>query len=205
MFLLITDDLKGAIEGLLFVSGNEGISLHEIASILQIDEEEASFLIEEMKKEYEQPSRGMKIEKIAGKYQLTTKREHAHFYEKLVETPSYSKLSQAALETLAIIAYNQPITRAEIEEIRGVKSDKAIATLVSRMLIEDVGRAEGSGRAILYGTTELFLQYFGLSSLDELPPLPEDVEDPLDETDLFYKHFEEKMEHLFQETDDQKD
>lgn len=200
--MLIFDDLKGVLEGLLFVAGDEGLSLQELATILEIDKKEVLHLIEEMQKAYEEPTRGIKIEQIAGKYQFVTKKEHAHYFEKLVDTPSHTGLSQAALETLAIIAYNQPITRAEIEDIRGVKSEKAIATLVSKLLVEDVGRAEGSGRAILYGTTKEFLQYFGFSSLDELPPLPEQVDDPYEEADLFYKHFEESIENIFTDSDD---
>lgn len=200
--MLILDDWKAILEGLLFVAGDDGLSLKEIATVLEIEEQEVESLLAEMKQEYDQPNRGIQIEMIANKYVFTTKAEHANYYQKLIETPSHTGLSQAALETLAIIAYNQPITRVEIEEIRGVKSEKAIATLVSRLLVEDVGRAEGSGRAILYGTTEEFLNYFGLSSLEELPPLPEAVEDPLEEADLFYKHFEESIDELFNDTDE---
>ena len=103
-------------------------------------------------------------------------------------TPQASTLSQAALETLAIIAYKQPITRAEIEEIRGVKTERPIHTLMAKALIKEVGRADGSGRAYLYGTTKEFLDYFGLKKIEELPPLPEKVDEDYlqDEADLFF-------------------
>lgn len=188
-------EYKAVMEGLLFVSGDEGLSIAEIANVLELDEEKVSALLEEMKLEYEDESRGIEIAIIAGKYQFMTKAKHAHYYRKLIQTPGHAGLSQAALETLAIIAYNQPITRADIEEIRGVKSEKAIATLVSRLLVQDVGRAEGPGRAILYGTTNEFLDYFGLSSLKDLPPLPEN-EDELDNPDLFYQNFEKGIKDL---------
>jgi segregation and condensation protein B len=130
---------------------------------------------------------------IAGVYQLATKKEHAEYLKRLVESPGTSHLSQAALETLAIIAYKQPITRVEIEEIRGVKTERPIQTLSARALIKEVGRAEGTGRAFLYGTTKEFLDYFGLQSIDELPPLPEKIEDEgtEDEADLFFEKFQE--------------
>src|SRR5690625_5415644 len=107
-------------------------------------------------------------------YHLTTKPEHSPYYKKFLATPQASRLSQAALETLAIIAYEQPITRIEIEEIRGIKSDHSVQTLLARYLIEEVGRRDTVGRPILFGTSKEFLIYFGLTSLDELPPLPED-------------------------------
>jgi segregation and condensation protein B len=135
---------------------------------------------------------------VAGHFQLTTKKEHAIYLKKLVEAPVNASLSQAALETLAIIAYRQPITRTEIEEIRGVKSERPIQTLISKILIKEVGRAEGTGRAILYGTSKEFLEYFGLKSIDELPPLPDKINEEYEqeEADLFFEKFNETIEEL---------
>ncbi|RKJ07040.1 SMC-Scp complex subunit ScpB, partial [Butyricicoccus sp. 1XD8-22] len=127
-----------------------------------------------------------------GTYQLTTKTDMADTIKKLVENPTSNVLSSASLEVLAIIAYKQPITRVEIEDLRGVKSDRPIQTLVSRGLIQEVGRAEGTGRAILYGTTKEFLNYFGLNHINDLPPLPEEVlKDEDQDTDLFMTKFQE--------------
>lgn len=165
--------LKAVLEGLLFISGDEGLDLKQMAHVLEIKEEEVLALIKELKEEYQAQNRGMQIVEMAGAFLLTTRPEHAPYFEKLASSPQQATLSQAALETLAIIAYKQPITRAEIEEIRGVKSEKAINTLLNRALIEEKGRKEGAGRAILYGTTKQFLDYFGLNSLDDLPPLPD--------------------------------
>lgn len=166
---------KSIIEGLLFISGDEGLELKQIAEVLDLMQNEVLALLEEMKREYQAQNRGLQIIEVAGTYQLATKPEHAPYFEKLASSPTQSTLSQAALETLAIIAYQQPITRSEVEEIRGVKSEKALNTLLSKSLIKEVGRKEGAGRPILYGTTKEFLDYFGLNSLDDLPPLPEQL------------------------------
>jgi segregation and condensation protein B len=168
-------ELKSVIEGLLFVSGDEGLEPKQIAEVLDLMQNEVVSLIDEMKEEFKTQKRGIQIIEMAGTYQLATKPEHAPFFEKLATSPSQATLSQAALETLAIIAYRQPITRSEVEEIRGVKSEKAINTLLSKSLIKEVGRKEGVGRPILYGTTEAFLDYFGLNSLNDLPPLPDEI------------------------------
>jgi segregation and condensation protein B len=189
------NEYMAIVEGLLFAAGDEGLSLQQIASVLEIKEEQAKEIVSALKKEYERGQRGIQLVELAGVFQLATKKEHAPYLKKLVESPSSASLSQAALETLAIIAYRQPITRAEIEEIRGVKSDKPIQTLMARALIKEVGRAEGTGRPILYGTTKEFLDYFGLKTLEELPPLPELQEDGEmeKEADLFFAKFEENF------------
>jgi segregation and condensation protein B len=188
-------EYKAIVEGLLFAAGDEGLSLQQIASVLEIKEEQAKEIISALKEEYERGQRGIQLVELAGVFQLATKKEHAPYLKKLVESPSSTSLSQAALETLAIIAYRQPITRAEIEEIRGVKSDKPIQTLMARALIKEVGRAEGTGRPILYGTTKEFLDYFGLKTLEELPPLPELQEggEMEKEADLFFEKFDENF------------
>jgi segregation and condensation protein B len=189
------NEYKAIVEGLLFAAGDEGLSLQQIAAVLEIEEEQAQAIIHMLKEEYEQQKRGIQLIELAGVFQLATKKEHAPYLKKLVESPSSASLSQAALETLAIIAYRQPITRAEIEEIRGVKSDKPIQTLIAKALIKEVGRAEGTGRPILYGTTKEFLDYFGLKTLEELPPLPElqGDDEAEKEADLFFEKFEENF------------
>jgi len=186
--------LIGVLEGLLFVAGDEGISILELSDTLECTQTEVLELIEILKSEYEKSSRGLQVRILANRYKLTSKREHGEFFKKLIESPSNSSLSQAALETLAIVAYQQPITRTEIEDIRGVKTEKPIQTLVSKYLIKEVGRAEGTGRAILYGTTSEFLDYFGLKNIKELPPLPQDLkmEEIEEEADLFFSKFEKE-------------
>jgi segregation and condensation protein B len=192
------NDYKAIVEGLLFAAGDEGLSLQQIALVLELSEEQTFHIIEELKKDCQQACRGIEVNEMAGTFQLTTKKEHAPYLKKLVESPGSSSLSQAALETLAIIAYRQPITRAEIEEIRGVKSDKPLQTLIAKALIKEVGRAEGTGRPILYGTTKEFLDYFGLKTIEELPPLPEmsDEQEVEREADLFFEKFEENFSEL---------
>jgi segregation and condensation protein B len=184
---------KAIIEGLLFAAGDGGLSLKQIAIVLEISEEQAISVLDELKADYSKADRGIQLIELAGVYQLATKKEHAPYLKKLVEAPGSSSLSQAALETLAIIAYRQPITRAEIEEIRGVKSDKPLQTLIAKALVKEIGRAEGTGRPILYGTTKEFLDYFGLKTIEELPPLPElnEEEETEREADLFFGKFEE--------------
>lgn len=161
--------MKSIIEGLLFAAGDEGLDARQIASVLESKPEVVADIVEDMKHDFRRSQRGIQIVEIAGAYQLTTLPEHAPYFQKLAQSPTRASLSQAALETLAIIAFKQPITRVDIEEIRGVKSDRAIQTLAARGLIEEVGRAEAVGRPILYGTTKQFLDYFGLSGLEDLP------------------------------------
>jgi segregation and condensation protein B len=184
------------LESLLFAAGDEGLSLKQLAEVLEIDELKTSGIIEELRRGYDQDcNRGIMIVQLAGTFQLATKKDNAIYLKKLVDSPHTSTLSQAALETLAIIAYKQPITRAEIEEIRGVKTERPLHTLMSKALIKDVGRAEGTGRAYLYGTTPEFLDYFGLKNIEELPTLPEKGEDEFiqGEADLFFEKFSETI------------
>lgn len=185
--------LMSKIEALLFVMGDEGITAKQLTQLLDVELMEVEAALSELKTNYEQSDvRGITLKNLAGTYQLTTKPTMADTIKKLVENPASHVLSTASLEVLAIIAYKQPITRVEIEDLRGVKSDRPIQTLVSRALIQEVGRAEGTGRAILYGTTKEFLNYFGLQTIEELPPLPEEVlKDDEQETDLFMTKFQE--------------
>ncbi|HEY0829085.1 MAG TPA: SMC-Scp complex subunit ScpB, partial [Bacilli bacterium] len=161
--------MKSIIEGLLFVSGDEGMDGKQIAEVLEKEINVVMDAIQDMRNDYKLASRGIQILEIAGAYQLTTLPWHAPFFERLAFSPSRATLSQAALETLAIVTYKQPITRVEIEEIRGVKTDRALHTLAAKELIKEVGRGEAVGRPILYGTTKQFLDYFALKNLQELP------------------------------------
>ncbi|MFC0472977.1 SMC-Scp complex subunit ScpB [Halalkalibacter kiskunsagensis] len=189
-------ELQATIEGLLFVVGDEGMTVADISTVIEMEEETVQEALHSLRMLYNDQKRGLQIVEMAGAYRLTTRPEHAPYFKKLASSPLHSSLSQAALETLAIVAYRQPITRMEIDDIRGVKSDRAIHTLSSKLLIKEVGRAKGPGRPILYGTTTFFLDHFGLNSLDELPPLPENIDESSleDEADLFFKKFEETME-----------
>ncbi|MNO80003.1 Segregation and condensation protein B [compost metagenome] len=188
-------DLKSIIEGLLFLAGEEGISVKQLAEVTEQRQDLIIDALQDMKNSFEREGRGLQIVQIAGNYQLTTLPQHAPYFEKLAYSPTRSSLSQAALETLSIIAYRQPITRIEVEEIRGVKSERAIHTLVNKDLIEEVGRAEAIGRPILYGTTKAFLDYFALASLKDLPDLAdfESSEQLEDETQLLFQKLEEQQ------------
>lgn len=161
--------LYGAVEALLFASG-QPLSAERIAGILDTHVDYICTLLHEMTTRMSGEERGLTIVEVAGGYQLCTKPHLFTIVSKLGEVQD-SKLSAAALETLAIVAFKQPVTRQEIESIRGVNADRVIATLLDRLLIKEVGRKEAVGRPILYGTTNEFLQCFGLKSLDDLPKI----------------------------------
>ena len=164
-------NLKGNLEALLFVNGDP-LSLKRIAEILEVDQENVKLLLAQLIQDMNQQERGLTIIEVAGGYQLCTKPHLAGFLEKLVQIKE-NKLSIPALETLSIIAFKQPITKQEIEAIRGVRVDKVLANLLERNLIKELGRKAAIGRPIIYGTTEVFLKCFGLKSLEDLPELPE--------------------------------
>ncbi len=187
---------KAIVEGLLFAAGDEGLTLKQLATVIDVEESIIQDIVSELKLDFENTDRGICLVEVANTFQLTTKKEHAVYLKKLVDSPTSTTLSQAALETLAIIAYRQPITRAEIEEIRGVKTERPLHTLTAKVLVKEVGRAEGTGRAILYGTTKEFLEYFGLKTIQELPPLPDKVDEDSgqDEADLFFGKFQDTLE-----------
>jgi len=159
---------RAVIEALVFAS-SEPIRLREIAEITGIHEHTVKQLLSDLIAEYNQETKGIRIVEVAQGYQFMTNPACADYVEKLHQTPRNVGLSPAAIETLAIIAYKQPITRAEIEALRGVRVDSAITTLLERGLIREAGRKDAPGRPILYGTTQKFLQYFGLNDLRELP------------------------------------
>ncbi|RHW39411.1 SMC-Scp complex subunit ScpB [Lysinibacillus yapensis] len=187
------NSLMSKIEALLFVVGDDGLTVKQLSHWLEVEPMEIEAALSELETNYSNAEeRGITLKSLAGTYQLTTKPEMAETIKKLVENPNSQVLSSASLEVLAIIAYKQPITRTEIEDLRGVKSERPLQTLASRALVQEVGRAEGTGRAILYGTTKEFLNYFGLKDISELPPLPEAAEeDEHEETDLFMTKFQE--------------
>lgn len=187
---------KAIVEGLLFASGDTGITIKQLANIIEVDQATIEYSLDELKFDYEHTDRGIMIMKSHDMFHLTTKPQHGHYFQKLFENPKMTRLSQAALETLAIIAYQQPITRTEIEEIRGVKSDRSVQTLLARSLIEEVGRKDSIGRPVLFSTSKEFLTYFGLASIEELPPLSENQDDSSmeQEADLFFAKFNQELE-----------
>ena len=164
-------NFKAIIEGLLFVSGEEGLTLEQLCSITEQNKDEVKAIIKELYNDYEQIDRGMHIEFLGNKFKFTTKAEHKEFYKKLIIEENNSTLSQSSLETLAIIAYNGPITRIEVDEIRGVNSSYVIRKLLLKGLIEENGRSDIAGRPIIYNVTTKFLDYFGLGDISELPKI----------------------------------
>ncbi len=162
--------IKSVIESLLFVSG-EPLALKDLSNNLEVDSKTIIEIIDEMIKEYNEEGRGITLLAINGGYQLVTKAENSEYIQKLLKRNRRQSLSQASIESLAIISYKQPITRIDIDEIRGVKSESALQKLVEKNLIKEVGRLEVPGRPILYGTTDEFLRQFGLTNLSELPSL----------------------------------
>ncbi|QUH26580.1 SMC-Scp complex subunit ScpB [Serpentinicella alkaliphila] len=164
--------IKSIFEAILF-AWSEPISSKDLSKIVDISANEAKAIINEMINEFNFYLRGIQIIEMNEYYQLTTRPEYYEYLQKLFEPKQNKGLTQAALETLSIIAYNQPITKVEIEEIRGVKCDKALSTLLEKDLIKEAGRLEKTGRPILYATTITFLKTFSLKSLDELPDIKE--------------------------------
>lgn len=184
------------LEGLLFVVGEDGLTLSQMMDILDISNEEAKELISHLKEKYEKDDSGIRINFLGNTFKLTTKKEHREYFQKLIENPESSVLSQAALETLAIVAYNQPITRIDVDEIRGVSSSQMIRKLVAKGLIKEVGRSDAIGRPILYQTTSEFLDYFGLATIEDLPKMEQFVGENKEEnvTDLYQSKYKEAEE-----------
>lgn len=180
------------LEGLLFVVGDEGITLDNISEILSIDKSEAQELLKKLREEYNRDDRGIRISFMGDAFKLTTKQEHKEYYQKLITTRGTNTLSQAALETLAIIAYNQPITRAEVDELRGIASINMIRKLMAKDLIKISGKSSLPGKPNLYRTTSEFLDYFGLATISDLPELPQKV-DSDDECELFTSIYKENI------------
>jgi len=185
--------LLGALEGILFVVGDEGINLNTLCSIMDIEESYAKELLLTLKKNYENDDRGLRISYLGDAFKLTTKQEHKDYYEKLVVNPETNTLSQAALEVLAIVAYNQPITRSEIDELRGVSCSYTIRKLLAKGLLKESGKSDMPGRPNLYKTTSEFLDYFGLATLSDLPDIKIE-KDVNDNTELFTSIYKEDNE-----------
>lgn len=165
-------EIKSIIESLLFTWGDP-LDLKDISSILEIEESELSLIIKELMDDFDYNRRGLRIIKINNSYQIGTRPEHYQWIKKLSLASANKNLSNAALETLSIVAYRQPIIKADIEAIRGVKCDRVLQTLIDRKMVIEVGRLERTGRPILYGTTEEFLRSFGLENIENLPSLNE--------------------------------
>jgi segregation and condensation protein B len=182
------DVTKSILEGIIFAAGSDGISVKELAQIIELPKQQVQLLLNEMEMEWKLAHRGVQLTKVAGSYQMTTLPEHSIYLQKMAQAPTRTSLSRAALEVLAIVAYKQPVTRVEIEEIRGVKSDRILQQLERKELIRQTGRAEGPGRPILFGTTRQFLQYFGLNKLEELPS-PESI--------FHWQEWEEERQQLY--------
>ncbi len=163
--------IKSIIEAILFAAGRE-VKINELVSAIEINKEEIINIISKMTLEYEEQKRAIEIIKVDDAYQMCTKKEYYEYIYPILDKRAKPNLSNAALETLSIIAYNPEITRAEIEAIRGVNSDASIYKLLEYNLIEEVGRLEAPGRPTIYKTTKEFLKMFGYSSLEELPDLP---------------------------------
>ena len=182
--------MKGVLEGLLYVEGDLGITLEQVSEILNISLDSAKDLVLSLKEEYIKEDRGLRINFLGNSIKLTTKEEHKEYFQKLLESPKNNVLSPQALETLAIIAYNEPITRMQIDEYRGVDSIYVLRRLLAKGLVKECGRSELPGRPILYKTTDEFLDYFNLSSKDDLPKI-ELLEENDEEKDLYTSNYKE--------------
>lgn len=161
---------KSILEALLFVS-NEPVSVAYLSKILELQEQEVRSMLDELAREYDERSGGLVIAEIAEGYQMFTRPDLGSWIRKFNTLSVSHRLSQPALEALSIIAYKQPITKVEIDQLRGVNSEGALKSVLDKRLIKIVGRKEAPGRPFLYGTTREFLQYFGLKNLGDLPPI----------------------------------
>ena len=178
-----TENINSAIEAILFANGSS-VEPARIAIALKITESEAREHLDELKNEYENSDRGITIIKLKDSYQMVSVKKFAPEIRTVMDLRRNTPLSQAALEVLAVIAYNQPVTKSFVEQIRGVDCSGVIGSLTSKDLIEEKGRLELPGRPLIYGTTENFLRCFNVSSIEELPPLPEDNEDEEESGDV---------------------
>ena len=182
--------MKAAIEGLIFVSGDEGITKEQLLNILEISDADLEKNLNELISDYSKEERGMQIKVFGNVIKMTTKEIHKEYYQKLTNLDDETFLSQGALETLAIIAYNGPITRVAVDEIRGVNTSYLIRKLLDRDFIKDVGKSDAPGRPTLYEISNRFLDYFGLSSLKDLPTINTDTTE--EEVDLFDSKYTEE-------------
>lgn len=173
--------IKSAIESMMFVWGKP-LDIKDVADIFNIDKKEIYSYFKELQEEYEQEGRGIVIREVNKSFQFVTRKENLDYIERLCTPVKHKRLSQSALEVLAIVAYKQPVTKGEIEAIRGIKCDRVIEGLTKKNLVAEVGRSDAVGRPILYGTTDEFLKQFGFETLKELPSI-EDIEGVLADDD----------------------
>ncbi len=177
-------EVKSIIESLLFVAG-EPVTLDTLRKIIEVDKYNTDRILHDLINDYSINNSGLLILEVAGGFQMVTNPASAPWIKKLLSTSMPKRLTQSSLETIAIIAYRQPIIKAEIEAIRGVNSDGVVKTLLDRRLVKILGRKEAPGRPLMYGTTQEFMQYFGLKDLAELPTLKEfeemNIPEPLEE------------------------
>ena len=170
-------EIRAAVEAILFAVG-DSVETERMAEALELENQEMEDILKRMALRYEEEERGIRLTELEGAWQLCTKREHYEELIRVVKQPKKQILTEVLLETLSIVAYKQPVTRLEVEKIRGVKSDHAVNKLVEYGLIEEVGRMDAPGRPILFGTTEEFLRRFGVNSVGDLPQAtPEQMED----------------------------
>ena len=174
---MLPNELSHIVEAILFVAG-EPVSLEELARALEVSQLELAAAVDALESDYGYNRRGICLKRFGSHVQLATRSEYAPYVERLLQPVQKQSLSQAAMETLAVIAYRQPVTKAEIEAVRGVKCDYSVQSLANKNMICEMGRKETLGRPILYGTTDAFLSHFGISSLEELPKLPDFPEEP---------------------------
>ena len=193
------NEMQAAAEAMLFACG-EPVEIDRIAEILEIDVENAESLVLNIAAKYDESNSGIRIVKMDKKYQICTRKEYAEQVRDILDMKKNAPLSQAAFEVLAVVAYNQPITKAYIEQVRGVDCSGVISTLCQKGLIEEVGRLELPGRPLIYGTTAEFLKCFCINSLDDLPDIPELNEKPIEEQEAEVEL--EKMEAEIKETAD---
>lgn len=172
--------IQSAVEAVLFAAG-EPVELQKIADVFEIEPELADRILYNLAAELDERGSGICLLKLGDKYQLSSRTEYAEIIRDFLELRKNTPLSGAAFEVLAVIAYNQPVTKSFVEQVRGVDCSGVIATLCQKKLIEERGRLDLPGRPLLYGTTPEFLRVFGISSLDELPPLPANEQEQADE------------------------
>lgn len=184
--------MEAILEGLLYVQGDLGLTLEEIGEILDISSDEAREVVLNLKNYYDSNKRGLRINFLGNTIKLTTREEHQKYYQKLLEDNKTNSLSESALETLAIIAYNEPITRGDVDSLRGVDSSYIMRRLLAKGLIKECGKADTPGRPILYKTTDDFLDYFGLSSKEDLPDI-DYLEEDNEPKDLYTSIYKEDL------------
>jgi len=177
------NEIPHIIEAILFVAG-EPLAIADIASALQLTEMEIMHAVEDLQRDFDISQRGITLKRYGDHLRLETRPEYADYVERLLQPLQRQSQTQTALETLAVIAYRQPATKGEVEQVRGVKCDYSIQTLLAKDLIREAGRKETLGRPILYVTTDKFLEHFGFSDIRELPPLPDPEPVPHDEEPL---------------------